>query len=113
MCLDGARVATLLSLGRYDEAIESFVAAGRFMDAIKLLLKSRSPDSTRQACTLILQELWKLMPFGFRAENIELGALTELLALSGKLEKSHLLPTERNEVWLFDLPGTTELTVSK
>ena len=104
MCLDGARAATLLSLGRYGEAIESFVAAGRFLDAIELLLASGSPDSTRQACTYILQELSKLMPFGFRAESAELSTVTELLALSGKLEKSHLLPTKRNEVCLFDLP---------
>ena len=113
MCLDGARAAKLLSLGRYSEAIESFVAAGRFLDAIELLLKSRSPDSTRQACSYVLQELSKLMSFGFRAENAEVGTITELLALSRKLEKSHLLPTKRNEVSLFDLYRITELTVSK
>lgn len=112
MCLDGARAAKLLSLGRYSEAIKTFVAAGRFLDAIKLLLKSRSPDSTRQACSYILQELSKLMSFGFRAENAELSNITELLALSAKLEKSYLLPTKRNEVSLFDLYRITELTYS-
>ena len=104
MCLDGARTAMLLSLGRYGEAVESFVTAGRFLDAIKLLLKSKGPGSTKNACTYILQELSKLMPFGFRMENAELGTITKLLALSSKLEKSYLLPTKRNEVSLFDLP---------
>ena len=104
MCLDSARTAILLSLGRHGEAIESFVAAGQFLDAIKLLLKSGSPNWTRQAFTYIRQELWKLMPFGFRARNTKSDTITELLELSGKLKKSYLRPTERNEVCLFDQP---------
>ena len=107
MCLDSARAAILLSLGRHGEAIESFVAAGQFLNAIKLLLERGGLDWTRLACTYIRQELWKLMPFGFRAGNTTVDTITELLGLSGKLEKRYLRPTERHEVRLFDLPRIT------
>ena len=99
-CLDGVQAIILLSLRRYAEAVESFVAAGRWVAAIKVLLMTRSSDSTRRACNYILQEFRKLMPFGFRAENATSNPIAELLDLSDQLEKNHLSSTELAEVSL-------------
>lgn len=111
MCLDGVRATMLSSLGRHVDAVESFVAAGRFLDAIKALLTNRSLDSTKQACTYILQELWKLTPFGFRAGSTKSNTTIELLALSDRLEKSYLSPDELDVVSLFVLPANNGLIV--
>ncbi len=111
MCLDGVRGTVLSSLGKYPEAIESFVAARRYLDAIKLLLMDRNPDSTRQAYTYIAQELWKLMPFGFRAGNVRSDNITKLLTLSDGLERSFLQFNERDEVSVLDLLADNEGSV--
>lgn len=111
MCLDGVRGTVLSSLGKYAEAIASFVVAGRYLDAIKLLLMDKNPDSTRQACTYIVQELWKLMPFGFRAGNVKSDNITKLLTLSDDLERSFLQFNERAEVSALDLLSDNEGSV--
>ncbi|KAK2462120.1 hypothetical protein APHAL10511_006583 [Amanita phalloides] len=100
MCLDGARATILLSLGRSTEAVDCILADGRVLDAIKLLLKDRSLESTRRACSYILQELWKLIPFGSRVENVRNSA-AELLSLSLKLNKTYLKLKDRSEIEMF------------
>ncbi|KAF8624782.1 hypothetical protein AX15_005672 [Amanita polypyramis BW_CC] len=109
MCLDSARAAILLSLGRSVEAVDCLAADGRFTDAIKLLLGAHDPDSTRRACSYILQGLWKAMPFGCCVGNVKKPAM-ELLALSRKLRKSYLRQNECVEVDMFHAIFTDDCT---
>ncbi|KAJ2931128.1 hypothetical protein H1R20_g5904, partial [Candolleomyces eurysporus] len=98
--LNECHVAVLAELGRYQEAAEVHLRAGRTMEAIDILLCDKeNKDSKRRANDYILQGLWETASFSQKIKNTDTAAL-RLLQLASKANKDAnlLSPTEKDEV---------------
>ena len=97
--LDEARATVLQSRGKALEAAEAHAREGRVLEAVGVLLKSRTPSikESKMAIRYVLAGLWKRMSFGVRFRRSDTTTMS-LLEISFKLDPSAMTVDEVDEV---------------
>ena len=88
--LNGLCATILLSLGHLIRAVDYLVLDGRKSEGIELLLQDGNQEPTREAGRLVIDALWREMPFGFHGDILKHTLIDELLCYSEKLKDGFL-----------------------
>jgi hypothetical protein len=75
----------LLKLDRLEEAAENQLKNGLNLEAIELLIRAKTQGSIQRAATLVLDELWLVLPYNQRIVAQNQVSVARLLELSGSV----------------------------
>lgn len=75
----------LLKLGRFEEVAEIQLKSGNWLEAIDLYIRTASPAAIAKTEGLILDQWWKMLPFGTTADIQNMPTIDRLLSFTEKI----------------------------